>query len=132
MCLVINKKETTKLKKKVKYIIGYKVYVKNTYHLQAPYRTHHCVSKYGVVKSNREKQKIDSYERMKNRVYRGIHIFRDGLTADVMRDHMYPNTGRVVKVRCYLKDLVAADENQAVFMKVTILKAEWSKIFGTT
>ena len=80
------------------------------------------ITKCGWVISDRRYKKLNKTELKRNRVLKGIHVYT--------RKHHY-SFHSDVKVKCYLKDLVAVskDRNEAVFMKIYIPKSEWNRIF---
>lgn len=89
------------------------------------------IKKHGNVISNRKSKKFRVLKNMETCLHRGIHVITNLKTAQNYRC----GEEVLVKVQARKCDFVAAGdcsdltENQAVFMKVTISKEEWNRIF---
>ena len=86
----------------------------------------HRVLGAGWVRSNRRTQEPEQDCSDRGRyIQHGIHVYTSRAIA--RREAAYRWNARVVPVTCYLKDLVAADRESAVFMKVWLAKADFDK-----
>lgn len=79
----------------------------------------------GIVESDRFSKIMTDEESDFNCIERGIHVFT---TYEAAHKYSLPSE-KVVPVICREEDLVAfGKRDQAVFMKVEIIEAEWERI----
>lgn len=125
MCLYVDKNETKRIKRRfaaakkrgLNYIICYKELCLNSrIQLKAPF--YKKIYKPGWNKSNRKYKTLSAIESSFNEVNKGIHVY--------LNPNKLYATGKLIKCRCYEKDLVAGGEDkEAVFMKVFITKKDY-------
>jgi len=123
MCLKADRKETNKLKKSMgQQRTFYKGYSVDRYgFIYPPYRYGKKIAHRNdidhediVVVSNRGCKGV-KWNNGNCVVNKGIHVFR------TKREAQRPFYDILVKVLCQTKDLIAANEKDAAFMKVTII-----------
>lgn len=86
------------------------------------------IRKAGTIISNRKNKRVKKLVNWITEINKGIHVFT---AADFAKDSIpYGDSCKViVKVQAKKKDLIAAGARDAVFMKITISKEEWDKVF---
>ena len=156
MCLTATAKETKNLRRRLKrngFVWMYKIvrriwdFDKEKYVLKTPYMNKEI--KTGWFVSNRKEEKVDfasppvetsplngdiyDFEYVKANkkrkivdIDKGIHIFTNEKAAKIQA----MSSSKIIKVKCYEKDFVAAgtfdlDGDSAVFMKVFVPKDEY-------
>lgn len=127
MCCYFSKEATKALRAKMKAKGGvmtlWKVYSPGKDRLAPPYRRQPLVWAPGVVKSDREKNRVLPRE-MHEGVDRGIHLCATRKAAECWRD----GGEVIIPVRCKLRDLVcASSDGDAVFMKIEILPRNFNR-----
>ena len=116
MCLYISdEKGTYRLKRRMTSgkKIFYKVLSVHNGKMVSPvYRQPY---RYGINESDRQSIEINTYQ-----IEKGIHVFIEKKYAESYRSYTCREKGKVFKVKCYAGDLVAANNNHAVFMNVEL------------
>jgi len=128
MCLYAKKSSTERFRAKMKKnrgrIICWKSLNFNSSYKELTSKLYYKIWTNGWNKSDRKTKEwtdVGDYQgRSDTEINHGIHVYRSGIWKKYPYSVMVP-------VVCYEKDLVAADRNEAVFMKVYLRKKDYQK-----
>ena len=115
-----------------RYVIGYKVVLKSFRGcIVGPYRAGYYY-KIGENKSNCRKRTKGYYRDNNKRISHGIHVLLSEEAAEqLIREEFYVGHAslKIIRVRCYLGDLLGVSENgsRAVFRSIYISENEFRK-----